>query len=79
MILILATTIFLSACASTKLMVSVTRPAKVNLKKFKKIAMAEIDGNGGRDLGEEITQALFDSGRFEILDRENLRRIMAES
>jgi len=56
----------------------VTKPAEVNLKGIDKIAIGEITGKGGRELGEDLTHALFQTGRFEVLDREHIEGIMQE-
>ncbi|HHL72045.1 MAG TPA: tetratricopeptide repeat protein [Bacteroidetes bacterium] len=68
----------LAGCSSTSVRLPVTHPAEINLKGFAKIAIGEITGRGSADLSEELTQALFESGRFEVLNRQNLDRILAE-
>ncbi len=65
-------------CSSSRVRIPVTHPAEINLKGFDKIAIGEISGRGSADLTDELTQALFESGRFEVLDRQNLDRILAE-
>jgi len=70
--------LFMYGCGTTRLMVPVTRPAEVNLSKFKTIAIGDITGNGGQDLAEDLTARLFQSGRFEVLDRQHLERILKE-
>ncbi len=67
----------LSACAPA-LKVSRMKPAAINLSGYKKIAIGDVKGIGGDEISYMLTQALFDSGRFEVLDRENLRSIMKE-
>lgn len=74
---ILALGLIMSNCApSTR--VPVTRPAEINLMGTESIAIGDITGNVGRDLSDSITQKLFQSGRYEVLDRENINRIMRE-
>ncbi len=70
--------LFLYACGTTKLMVPVTRPAEINLNKFKTIAIGEIRGKGGEDLAEDLTAKIFRSGRFEVLDRQHLNKLLSE-
>lgn len=65
------------SCAPT-LRVPVTRPAEINLKGIDKIAIGEIMGTGSADLQEELTMALFESQRFEVLDRQHLEKIFEE-
>lgn len=62
----------------TYLRVSVTRPAEVDLKGFKRIAIGEITGEKGIDFAEELTQALFESGKYEVLDRTHIDGILRE-
>jgi tetratricopeptide (TPR) repeat protein len=69
--------VFLVGCAPS-LRVPVTKPAEINLKGFNKIAIGEISGNAGQSVANLITTRLFESGRFEVVDRENLQRIMSE-
>lgn len=58
--------------------VSVTRPAEINLKDVKRIAIGDIRGTNGEDLADELETALLNSGRFEVLDRANLEQMMRE-
>ncbi len=81
-------TLFCSAllfgCATQSLKLTVTRPAEINLKGFDKIAIGDIeDRNGGvsqhsRDISDKITSALFESKRFEVLDRQHLGTLLKE-
>lgn len=70
--------IFTFACSSSSISIPVTRPAEINLKNFNKIAIGEIRGRGSRPLSDELTLALFESKRFEVLDRQHLDRVLAE-
>ena len=69
--------IIISGCG-VKFKVSVTRPAEVNLNKFKTVAIGEIPGIQGNDVAEELTQALFQSQRYDVVDRQHLKRILEE-
>ncbi|MDO9577760.1 MAG: CsgG/HfaB family protein [Candidatus Cloacimonadales bacterium] len=72
------------SCGTTSMLMTVTRPAEVNLKNYKKIALGDIVDAGGsvsrhaQDIADDITTALFDSETFEVLDRQNLQSIMSE-
>lgn len=76
----LSVAVMFMGCAMTEsIVVPVTKPAEINLKGVKKIAVGEIGGYMGEDIGEEITNALFVSDRFpDVLDRENLNSILRE-
>ena len=71
-------------CGTKSMLMTVTRPAEVNLKGYNKIAIGDIvDGTGevnrhAQDVADDLTAALFDSETFEVLDRQNLNRIMSE-
>jgi hypothetical protein len=64
-------------CAET-IGVQVLRPAEINLRGTKKIALGQIVGSGGEEMSGELTTALFNSQRFEVLDRQNLDKLLAE-
>jgi tetratricopeptide (TPR) repeat protein len=60
------------------------RPAEINLKDYRKIAIGDIVNQDGeqsghtRDLAGEITSVLLASGQFEVLDRQHLARVLDE-
>lgn len=66
-----------AGCAPS-MMVPVTRPADINLRGINKIAIGEIRGDGGQVVSDLLTSKLFESGKFEVVDRANLNRIMQE-
>ena len=74
----------LIGCGTTSMMMTVTRPAEVNLKGYNKIAIGDIVDAGGsvsrhaQDIADDLTASLFDSGNFEVLDRQNIKSIMSE-
>jgi curli biogenesis system outer membrane secretion channel CsgG len=76
--ILLACTIVLSSGCAQTLSVQVLRPAEINLKGIKKIAIGEITGRGGTEVAGELTTALFDSGRYEVVDRQNLDKVLLE-
>ena len=55
-----------------------TRPAEINLRGINKIAIGEIRGDGGQTVSDLMTSKLFESGKFEVVDRANIDRIMRE-
>ena len=74
----------LNGCATKALKLNVTRPAEINLKNYNKIAIGDIIGENGtvtshsRDVADKITSALFESKKFEVLDRQNIDMIIKE-
>ena len=75
--LLLALLLAGAGCAST-VRVARTRPAEVNLSAHRKIAVGHIGGPEGHSIADRLTQALLESGRFEVLDREYLAHILRE-
>ena len=75
-VLFLIISVITSCAPSTR--VPITRPAEINLKGFKKIAVGQIKGNIGTSVSDRIETMLFESGYFEVVDRENVDRIMKE-
>ncbi len=76
--------IVMAGCGTSSIYINVKRPAEINLKEYRKIAIGDIVDQGGRkgghakDMADEVTSVLFTSGQFEILDREHLARVMDE-
>lgn len=66
-----------AGCAST-VRVARTRPAEVNLASYRKVAVGHIGGPEGHSIANRLTQALLESNRFEVLDREHLAHILRE-
>ena len=69
--------LFLASCAPS-VRVPVTRPAEINLMGIKRVAIGQIDGNVGASLSDVLSQRLFESGRYEIMDRQNMNTLMKE-
>lgn len=67
----------LSACAPSA-RVPVLEPAEINLRGIDKIAVGNISGNVGPSMSDLLTSRLFESGKFTVVDRNNLNRIMKE-
>jgi len=60
-----------SGCATTT-KTQVLRPAKINLVGVKGLAIGGFGGEGGPIVRAQILKAVFDSQRFDVVDRENL-------
>ncbi len=80
---ILSTLLFFS-CGTKAVQIQVHRPAEINLKKYAKVAMGDITNAKGRkdahakDVSDSITSAFFETGYFEVLDRQHLQNIIEE-
>lgn len=77
-------TLLAAGCGTASVAITVTRPAEINLKDYRKIAIGDIidqderKGKHAKDLSDELTSALVASNQFEVLNRKNLARIMTE-
>jgi tetratricopeptide (TPR) repeat protein len=76
--LLTTVTLLTTGCGTTQFMVTRRAPAEVDLAPGKLIAVAAIDGEGGDALVSELTQALVETKRFEVLERQNLDAAMKE-
>ncbi len=65
--------VLISCAPSAK--VPINRPAEINLMGIKQIAIGDIQGNAGRALSESISEKLFQSDHFKIVDRANLKKV----
>ncbi len=67
-----------SACANTVVMVPRMSPAEINLVGYKRIAIGGVGGQDGDKIVTALSQALTDTQRFEVLDRQHLGAITKE-
>ena len=76
----IAVTMVLTAGCTTTVRVPVTRPAKINLHRggLNRVAIGEAKGNCGASLADHLTSRLVTCGRFEVLDRQHIERVMEE-
>lgn len=65
-------------CAATSIVVPRLKPAEVNLGPVKKVAIGSIEGDGGEDVSDRLTEAIMASGKYEVLDRKHLAEIERE-
>ncbi|MBS2022869.1 MAG: tetratricopeptide repeat protein [Deltaproteobacteria bacterium] len=70
------------ACGTVTVRVPVMRPAEINMAAYRTVAIGQISqhgygGNSGQ-LAGMVEQALFDSGRFDVLDRTHMDQVMRE-
>jgi len=84
LIIVLLTIATFAACGVSTMMITVKRPAEINLKAFEKIAIGDITNEAGQlnrhaqDLRDEITATLFNSKYFDVLDRQHLDALIKE-
>ena len=77
LIAIIISVLIVTGCAPSA-NIPVTRPAEINLVGIKRIAIGGINGNAGAPLSDLLAQRLFESGYYEVLDRQNIDSLMRE-
>ena len=78
--------VFLSliSCSTKTVMMTVLRPAEINLKSYPKIALGDFVNSYGRidqhalDMRDALTQQLIATKRFDVVDRQTLGKIIQE-
>ncbi len=69
------------SCGVKRMALRVRRPAEINMRDYKRIAVADIDGwdrYRAGDLSDALVTYLLESGTFEVLDRQHLGMILDE-
>lgn len=67
-----------AACANTRVAVPRMAPAEVNLAGYKRVAIGGIGGDGAEKIVVDLTAALFETKRFDVLDRQHLHEVVKE-
>lgn len=70
--------ILASGCSYTPLTVTRLAPAELDIATGKAVAVTTIAGNGGESLATALTEALVQTGRFQVLERRRLEAVMSE-
>ncbi|MFC1619174.1 hypothetical protein ACFL45_04435 [Candidatus Neomarinimicrobiota bacterium] len=71
-------------CGTSSIYIPIKRPAEINLRDYRKIAVGDVVNESGRkgghaeDLSGEITNVLLANELFDVLDRQHLARILDE-
>ncbi len=76
-VICLTSSLLMTSCAS-KLKVPRLKPAEINLSSYQKVTVVPFKGPHGREIGDTLTQQLFESKRFEALDRSHMDHILKE-
>jgi len=77
-------TLLLFSCSTKTVMMTVMRPAEINLKNYSKIALGDFTNARGvvdrhaLDLSDVLTRQLLATNRFEVIDRQKLGVILKE-
>lgn len=68
----------LSGCSTVGIKVPVTRPAEINLRGKSEIIIGEVSGRGGAEIADYLKEKVIESGRFKLIDRQHLNRVLGE-
>jgi curli biogenesis system outer membrane secretion channel CsgG len=79
LVLLLSVCLLLS-CAAPKTALRVMRPAEVDMSDYRKIAIADFQGPGrsGSQAASILTSEIFKSDYFDILERQQMKKILQE-
>ncbi|MBI5069328.1 MAG: hypothetical protein HZB56_13925 [Deltaproteobacteria bacterium] len=55
-----------------------TKPAEINLAGLNQLAIVEVTGSDGHQLGNDLTEAIFKTNRFKLVERSALDKIVRE-
>lgn len=71
-IFVLGLLFLVGGCSTTRVIVPVTNAAKIDLLGVKRVVIADVRGSDANKFESNLTEALFDSKRFDVLDRQHL-------
>ena len=72
--LLLATT----ACSTVHVRVPIMRPAEINLRGKSELVIGAIDGPASSEINSMLKDSIVSSGRFKLVDRQHLDKVMQE-
>ena len=68
----------LCACGTVAVRVPVMKPAEINMASYQSVAIGDMTGNNNRPLTDSLEEALVNSNRFTVVDRQHLSQVMRE-
>jgi len=68
----------LCACSTVSVRVPVMKPAEINMAPYQSVAIGAMSGNGDRPMTNSLEEALVNSQRFTVVDREHMDKVMRE-
>ena len=66
------------ACGTVSVRVPVMKPAEINMAPYQSVAIGGMTGNGDRPMTESLEEALVNSQRFQVVDRQHMDKVMKE-
>src|SRR6266481_1129152 len=68
----------LCACGSVAVRVPVMKPAEINMAPYQSVAVGEMTGSGNRPMTSALEEALVNTSRFTVVDRQHMEQVMRE-
>jgi len=69
---------FLCACGTVAVRVPVMRPAEINMAPYQSVAIGDMSGGGNRPMTDSLEEALVNTNRFTVVDRQHMSQLMRE-
>ncbi len=74
----LAAALVLCGCGTVSVRVPVMKPAEINMAPYQTVAVGAMTGNGDRPMTDAVEEALVNSQRFQVVDRQHMDKVMRE-
>jgi curli biogenesis system outer membrane secretion channel CsgG len=68
----------LCACGTVAVRVPVMKPAEINMAPYQSVAIADMSGAGNRSMTNSLEEALVNTNRFTVVDRQHMEQVMRE-
>jgi len=68
----------LCACGTVAVRVPVMKPAEINMAPYQSVAVGEMTGNNNRMMTDSLEEALVNTNRFTVVDRQHMAQLMRE-
>src|SRR5712664_671224 len=68
----------LCACGTVAVRVPVMKPAEINMAPYQSVAVGEMTGSGNRPMTSALEEALVNTSRFTVVDRQHMEQVMRE-
>src|SRR5437899_4259911 len=70
--------VLVCACGTVAVRVPVMKPAEINMAPYQSVAIGEMTGAGNRPMSDSLEEALVNTNRFTVVDRQHMEQVMRE-
>lgn len=67
-----------AACGTVAVRVPVMKPAEINMAPYNSVAIGGMTGNGDRQMTNSLEEALVNTQRFTVVDRQHMDKVLKE-